>query len=806
MIQIPSKNSLILHGHFYQPPREDPWTGLIPKQASAAPFHDWNRRITKECYGANAASRMLDPKGRIINIMNNYQYLSFNIGPTLMEWLFTQARKVYENILDADAISVKKHKGHGNAIAQSFNHTILPLDTREDKKTQIKWGLSNFERHFGRKSEGIWLPEAAVDEETLDILADEGIAFLILSPWQAAAHTVNNGKAWKQVGDSPIESNKAYKLERDKGSLSVFFYNGILAQGISFNHFLHNAENLFRSLMNYHDPENSANLISAATDGEIYGHHEAFGDMCIATLADLVNNSDTLCFSNFGLYLEEHPPRELVKLKEGEDGMGTSWSCFHGVSRWRKNCGCSTGGMEGWNQEWRTPLRNALSGLRDICIKLYINEVKALGASQDPYTIRNGYVKVINGETNASDYAAACLPKGASPSDRTRLLRLLEGQKYSMFMFTSCGWFFAELSGLEPMQNMRYALKVIEYYQSLTQKNLLETFLGNLSTAQSNIPGMGTGRDIFQRLIMPDKKDLYYPAAVFAATACIGNGFLHERYGIYRQTGLEITAINSGEQALACSGTLSVEDTTILDGETFNFTISETSDGMEFLIEPMENGSERGNESAKSRSMDIEELPDTIIDACVKAFAEKGKQRAAGFGVQLFADANRVLAFSDKLKTKPHIIAIKAAELAANSLLEDLLHDPENLLSRENMDKLHNLLVLVRRFTLLIDEAAIQRSLTHCLTLLMDIIAGDLLSDRVEDLGYLLSVVRKGGIEPDLTISQNILFPLLKGKAAEYRNVLYEGKKDSIIELKHLIKLGSILGFNVEDLKEVLLG
>ncbi|TFG64601.1 MAG: DUF3536 domain-containing protein [Spirochaetales bacterium] len=791
------KSSLIIHGHFYQPPREDPWTGLIPLQESAAPFHDWNRRITKECYGANAASRVLDPQGRISDIVNNYSYLSFNIGPTLLDWLERHAHNVHQKILEADALSMKKFGGHGNAVAQSYNHSILPLDTPEDRKTQIFWGLENFKHHFGRQSEGMWLPETAVSGEVIDLLIEAGLAYIILSPWQAESFSPAGSKNWKPLNGSPIASNRAYRIERRKGSLAVFFYNNFLAQGISFDHYLHNAENLYRTLLTYHKTNAKGNLIAVATDGEIYGHHEPFGDMCIAALTSLVRNSKDLEFSNFGHYLEKHPPREIVKLKEGEGQLGTSWSCFHGVSRWYKNCGCSTGGMEGWSQEWRTPVRRGLRALRDVCMEAYSREMKTLCAAEDPLEIRNRYIEVLNAEKKPRDFAASFLPPDADSAAVTRFLSLLEGQKFAMYMFTSCGWFFAELSGLEPMQNMRYALKTLEYYQPFCREPLLELLLGEFNRAKSNISEMGTGRNIFQRLIMPDRKDLSYPAAVFSISSCLGNGLKNQSHGFYRQKSLDIAEKESGQPPFRCKGTLEVEDSTILMAGSFSFGLEEKEEGLDLLLTDLVTG--------RSFSVDIDELPETIIQTCVNTFAETARKHAASYGVEIFAELNKVLGFTKKLNAEPDKLILKASELAVNTLLRHLLSTPGSLLEPEHMEKLDNLLTIVSLFNLDIDRESIQRSMTHCLTLLMDIIAKDACSDKAADLVRLLTIVRSGGIEPDLTISQNILFPLLDGHAEEYGKSLEEGNPETLKKIRYLIKLGDAMGIAVEDLKQVLL-
>ena len=382
------KNNLIIHGHFYQPPRENPWIGLIPRQKSASPYENWNRKITKECYAANTYSRFLDANGSIVDIINNYTYISFNFGPTLLNWLMSYAPTIYAQILEADRLSLNNNAGHGNAIAQAYNHSILPLCSLEDAETQIIWGLKYFESRFNRSSEGFWLPEAAVNSSIIDLLIKQKIKFIILSPWQAEAFCPLGSKKWKPLGDNPIPSDRVYRIDRPQGSIAVFFYNHQLAHGISFEHYLTDADRLYEKLLTFRHTARPDHLVNIATDGEIYGHHEPFGDMCLAALVRIIDRENDFTLSNYGRYLEEHPPTYLAQLKEGENNLGTSWSCFHGVDRWYRDCGCTTGGKEGWNQKWRAPLRDALIHLRDSLKNIFINEIPNFSGT-DPQKIRN---------------------------------------------------------------------------------------------------------------------------------------------------------------------------------------------------------------------------------------------------------------------------------------------------------------------------------------------------------------------------------------------------------------------------------
>jgi len=497
------KKQLILHGHFYQPPRENPETGIIPIQRSAYPKDNWNIRIADECYSANAFSRYLTYDGRIRSIVNNYEYLSFNFGPTLLHWLREERSDVYRRIIEADRRSLER-LGHGNAIAQSFNHTILPLDTRTDAEIEIDWGLEDFSFHFSRQAEGMWLPEAAVNERVIDMLIERSITFIILSPWQAAAVETEPGK-WTDLSGDPAPYARPYRIERPHGSLSVFFYHPGLAEGISFGHFLQDADALYERIQSIFT-EDASQLLHTATDGEIYGHHEPFGDMCLAALIKRSEAENHFSFTNYASYLDQNssslqPLR--ATLKKGESGKGTSWSCFHGVSRWYKDCGCSTGGESGWNQKWRTPLRKAFTAVSRKLVTLFSRElgkISSLSAGTEPMEVLNKYGAVLSGRVSPETFVEQLLGDNHPEEEAVRLLSLLEGQKFRLFMFTSCGWFFSDISGIEPRQNIAYAVQAVKMNEPYLESDLYSELSAQLQKAESNIPEAGSGADILREI------------------------------------------------------------------------------------------------------------------------------------------------------------------------------------------------------------------------------------------------------------------------------------------------------------------
>ncbi|NCD04979.1 MAG: DUF3536 domain-containing protein [Spirochaetia bacterium] len=494
-----SNKKLILHGHFYQPPRENPFTGIIPKQHSASPFINWNEKILHECYASNTSSRYLDKYGKIISLINNFEYISFNFGPTLLSWIETNHKDVHQKIVDADKASLRR-LGHGNAIAQGFNHTILPLDNLDDARLQIKWGIEDFKYRFNRMPEGMWLPEAAVNEKIIDILVEEGISFIILSPWQCKAIEDENNNII-ELKNTPAPYDTSFYIYGEKGNkINAFFYNPQLAEGISFGHLLRDADNLYNVIKNISDKDNT-NFIHTATDGEIYGHHEPFGDMALAALVRKVIERKEFEFTNYATFLEENPPTKRAILHSGEDNKGTSWSCFHGVSRWYKDCGCHTGGEPNWNQKWRLPLRIAFNNNSTKLKEIYKNRILEIFDSKlDPMKLLMDYSLVVCGSIKMEQFIDNLVASyNEAKGFETEIASLLVGIKNTHFSFTSCGWFFNDLAGVEPVQNIRYALYSINLFQKYSKESLLTPFLKDLKLAKCNNKSDGDGMTIAQK-------------------------------------------------------------------------------------------------------------------------------------------------------------------------------------------------------------------------------------------------------------------------------------------------------------------
>lgn len=493
---------ICIHGHFYQPPRENAWLEVIEVQDSAHPYHDWNERIAAECYGPNAASRILGDNSSIKNILNNYTRISFNFGPTLLSWMENYDEETYEAILEADRESIKRFSGHGSAIAQVYNHMIMPLANRRDKETQVIWGIRDFMYRFKRPPEGIWLAETAVDLETLEILVDQGIAFTILAPRQARAVRKSSGDQWTEVNDTTLDTRRPYLVRLPSGrTISLFFYNGDIAQRVAFNGLLNDGNEFAKSLTDAFSSENDEpELVHIATDGETYGHHHKHGEMALAFCVNYIEKNKNEDLTNYGEFLEKFPATWEVDIHEN-----SSWSCVHGVERWRSNCGCNSGGHAGWTQEWRAPLRQALDWLRDVLSDIFTEEGKKI--LNGAWEARNDYINVIlrrDEETIRKFYKDNLITE----TNQSRMLRLMEIQRHTMLMYTSCGWFFDEVSGIETVQILQYACRAIQLAKQITDIDLEAGFLQRLELAPSNVEGYGNAKVVYEKMVMPTKTNL----------------------------------------------------------------------------------------------------------------------------------------------------------------------------------------------------------------------------------------------------------------------------------------------------------
>ncbi len=539
---------ICIHGHFYQPPRENPWLNEVEMQESARPYHDWNERITDECYARNAASRMLDTDGSIVDILNNYAWMSFNFGPTLLEWMEKKEPETYQAILAADKESQERFSGHGSALAQVYNHMIMPLANERDKHTQVIWGIYDFKRRFGRDPEGMWLGETAADTATLEVLADHNIKFTILSPYQAKSYRKIGETTWHNATNAQVNPNRPYVCNLPSGkSIVLFFYNAPVSQGVAFEGLLHNGEKFANRLVGSLDHNNpEPQLLHIATDGETYGHHHHFGEMALSYTLHHIYELEQVHLTIYGEYLEKHPPEYEAQIIEN-----TSWSCAHGVERWKSDCGCNTGGQPTWNQKWRKPLREAFDWLRDELEQLYNSRMQDF--ANDPWQVRNNYIRVISdrSEENVRNFIVEHSKRELSEEEQRTFLMLLEVQYHAMLMYTSCGWFFDEVTGIETMQDILYAARALQLAETISGHSYEGTFMQLLEQAESNKKEYKNAAEAYQAIAKTTMLDLLRVGAHYAVSSLFSEDGTTEDLYSYQVTSERHELIEAGRQKLA---------------------------------------------------------------------------------------------------------------------------------------------------------------------------------------------------------------------------------------------------------------
>ncbi len=515
-----NKRYVCIHGHFYQPPRENPWLNKVEYQESAFPFHDWNVRINDECYDPNATSRILNDAGKVTDIYDNYARMSFNFGPTLLEWMEIEAPDTYKLILESDKSGIEKFGGHGPAMAQIYNHLIMPLANERDKETQVIWGIADFKYRFGRDPEGMWLSETAVNTDTLEVLAEHNIKFTILSPYQAKAFRKIGEEEWQDVTGARINPRRPYVCKLPSGKeIALFFYDGPASQAVAFEGLLNDGQKFADRLMGIFDDENDTpQLAHIATDGESYGHHHKRGNMALSYCLHSLEDDFGVELTVYGQYLEMYPPEYEVQIIEN-----TSWSCNHGVERWKSDCGCNTGAHPEWNQKWRKPLRDTFDWIRGTLDPLYEKEMKPY--AEDPWGMRNTYIEVIldRSEQNVTDYLHRRFGDKLSREDETKVLKLLEMQFHTLLMYTSCGWFFDEVTGIESMQDIFYAARTIQLAEKVTGADYENEFVEHLKTIPSNIERYGNAAKAYDEIVVPMRVDMLRVAAHYAVSSLFRN-------------------------------------------------------------------------------------------------------------------------------------------------------------------------------------------------------------------------------------------------------------------------------------------
>ena len=774
---------LVIHGHFYQPPRENPWTERIDRQEGAAPWHDWNEKIAAECYEPNTVSRRLDGYGRITSLVDNYEHISFNFGPTLFSWIEANHPDLLRRIAEADRASAAANGGHGNAIAQAWGHVIMPLACRRDQETQLRWGVRDFERRFGRSPEGIWLPETAINDTTLELVAAHGFRFVVLSPYQALSiRPLGRGGRWKDVADGSIPTGRAYRCfaggTRRGPSVDVFFYDAPLATDVSFNHLLRNGDR-FADAIDAAYARTGGDLVVVATDGEVYGHHEPFADMALSYLVERAAAERGIEPTNFGRYLDLRETAWEVRLKPGRDGEGTAWSCAHGVGRWQEDCGCSTGSPPGWNQRWRAPLRHGLNRLRDFLGGIFTSEAGDLLA--DPWRARDEYAGILC-YRDADTLAAFVDERAARPlneAERSRALALLEMQHQAMMMFTSCGWFFNDISGIETVQILRYAARAIELAGERHREHLEALLVDELARARSNVPRAGTGADIYRRA-----RD---EARVSEADAVGHYAVLADLFGADAARRLfqyDVTPAGRAERAAGAdrlvAGTVELRRSITLEkSRWFYLLLAEDTPGIECRLRPLADG-----ETVDAAAFLAESGPDPLR-ATLEAFggrrfllrhlSEEARlrvlDRIAGRRLEElgahFADVyeeNRdLLRLLQRASIEPPASLHAMARAVFDARLDEALGEWDRSLSPGGLDAIAGIVAEAAECGIPLDLAAAGEAAS-------DLVAGSIgaleagggSADTCADLRAFVAAADRIGLVLDDRAIQNVLYPVIE--------------------------------------------
>jgi (1->4)-alpha-D-glucan 1-alpha-D-glucosylmutase len=805
-----------IHGHFYQPPRENPSLEAIELQDSAYPYHDWNERITAECYGPNGTSRILDGDGRIVRIVNNYAGISFNFGPTLLQWMEDSAPEVYASILAADRESQERFSGHGSALAQSYNHTILPLSTSRDKSTQVLWGIRDFQHRFGRYPEGMWLPETAVDLESLDILAGCGIRFTLLAQYQASRVRRIGGRNWADVSGGKIDPTRPYMVRLPSGrKIAVFFYDGPISRAVAFEKLLERGEYLAGRLMSaFSDQRSWPQIVHIATDGETYGHHHRNGDMALAYALHHIESNNLARLTNYGEFLERFPPTHEVEIFEN-----TAWSCAHGVGRWQADCGCNSGGYPGWTQGWRGPLRDALNWLRDAIGPEYDRHGRPL--LKDPWAARDDYVGVVLDRSRLSvdRFFARHATRELDEQERTRALKLLEIQRNAMLMYTSCGWFFDELSGIETVQVIQYAGRAIQLAEEVMEESFEPQFVELLEQVKSNVPEHRDGRSIYEKWVKPSLVGLRQVGAHFAISSLFEEYEDSTRVYCYTVDQEDYRQLATGRVRLAL-GRARVQSEITREAERVDFGVLHLGDhNLSGGVQPHRSAEEYGEmvkemSTAFSRA-DLTELI-RVVDRyfgtatyTLKLLFRDQQRKILGTILdttlrdaqllyrQVYDSYLPLMRFLTDLGVPLPSNWVAAAEVVINAGLRDAF-EAEDL----DSDAISGLLAEARSWQVRLDAAGLAYVLKRALGR-----AGESFAESPGDLEALSRFARVVDVavavpfEVDFFKAQNVYYAVLQTMSSGSSLVLHMTEEAAREWLDSFVSLGEKLGVRVEEMK-----
>lgn len=828
----PPQVYVVVHGHFYQPPRENPWIEEIELEESAYPFPNWNARITRECYNPNTCARIRDDKLRILDIVNNFSLINFNIGPTLFAWLAANAPITYARILAADRESLAR-LGHGNAIAQAYNHVILPLAHPQDLETQIIWGLKDFTYRFGRQAEAMWLPETAVNLTVLQALIRHGMKYVILAPTQAARIRPLSGGPWQPVTQDTLDTTQPYRCFVGPGRqayIDIFFYDGPTAAGLSFGDLLSDSARLLAHLGQKLDPAKlRPQLLHVATDGETFGHHKRFGEMGLAYALARLCPERGWRVTNYASFLAQYSPTMEVEISLGPLGEGSSWSCAHGVGRWQRDCGCSTGGLAGWNQAWRAPLREAFDLLRQELAQIFTK--KGGKYFKDPWAARNDYLEVIL--TRDPEVIDAFFQRHGKArlkeADRIPALKLLEMQRHALLMYTSCGWFFADLAGLETLQVLKYAARALQLAQDFTPKDLETPFLAKLEQARSNLPEMGTGKDLYLNKIKPAV--ITFPKLVnqFSIT------LLKDRHRQcdfciyhYKNELLDYAEKSHGGLELAL-GRVKLTSRITLESQVLGYATlfmgsylyrTQVKEGMT---------AEEFTRLTATLFKALEEAPEDIIQAMRNVFGSRyytvrdmfkkekrdilwslllpvREEAEAGLR-HIFGEAKPLLlTMAQEGLVLPPVFRLAAGATLGREIGEVLTAWEQGEEAEFSSWEINELLETARMLRLQLDSDHLGDRLARLLETRLQELAAACNLTRAASIRNLLQLARQLPLEVDLTEAQNLFFGLLAANFPRLLTAARQGDQEARRLAALLLEIGSLLNFSLPQYETQLAG
>ncbi len=795
---------ICIHGHFYQPPRENPWLGEVEQQDSAYPYHDWNEKITAECYAPNTSSRILDSEGRIVDIVNNYSRISFNFGPTLLSWMECHKPDVYRSIIEADKESRKRFSGHGSALAQVYNHMIMPLASSRDKRTQTLWGIRDFEHRFRRKPEGMWLAETAVDMETLDIMSEMEIKFTILAQHQACRVRKIGNNDWQDVTGQKIDPKQPYLCKLPSGrNIILFFYDGQISVDVSFSTILNNGEGFAERLLRTFSDNPCPQIVNVGTDGETYGHHHKYGEMALTYALNHIESNNLAEITIYGEYLERFPPECEVEIIQN-----SSWSCSHGVERWRNDCGCCIDEKSGWNQKWRSSLRRAMDWLRDKLIPVYEKEMSAF--VHDSWKTRDHYIEVINDRSveNVEAFILQHAVRSLAEKEKIKVLKLLEMQRHAMLMYTSCGWFFDEISGIEAIQVMSYAASAVQKAKELSSVDFEPEYKNILKKALSNKPELKNGAAVYEKFVKPAVSDLLRVGAHFAVSSLFEEYSQTVTFFCYTAYSEMYEIKEAGNQRLAI-GKTRIKSHITWEERELAFAILHLGDhniigGILYFF---------GNKKFSTMKEEIEnsfmasDIPE-VIHLIEKYFGNnnyslwhifRDEQRKILNHIINSTLNERELSFQQAYKQYYPIMQVMkdlsiplprafyiTAEFAINKNLRNVMED-----DHLDLNALKTLVDEAKRWLIDVDRTTLNFVATNKINKLME-----KLLDRPDDFRQLESITKllemcQGlSLELNLWQAQNIYFAIGRNIYSEMQNMANSGKKQT----KRWIKYFNILG------------